>query len=104
MRTVLLILFILGLFVLFFAALVKFVSRRKKLLVVPPIPDEYKTILEKDVAFYQALNDDNKIHFEKRLMRFLATTRITGVNTEVEAEDRVYIAASAIIPIFGFVG
>src|SRR4030095_1018426 len=102
MRTVLLILFILGLFVLFFAALVKFVSRRKKLLVVPPIPDEYKSILKKDVAFYQGLNDDNKIQFEKRLMHFLAPTRITGVKTEVEAEDKVYIAASAIIPIFGF--
>lgn len=36
------------------------------------------------------------------MMHFLATTRITGVNTEVEESDKVYIAASAIIPIFGF--
>lgn len=70
--------------------------------MAPPIPDEYKKILEKDVVFYQTLNADNKTQFEKRLMHFLATTRITGVKTEVESEDRVYIAASAIIPIFGF--
>lgn len=71
-------------------------------MVIPPIPDEYKRILEKDVVFYQALNADNKIQFENRLMHFLSTTRITGVKTVVEAEDKVFIAASAIIPIFGF--
>ena len=100
MRIFLLILFCLALLVLLFAATLKF--RKERMLVVPPIPDEYKRILEKDVVFYQALNDDNKTQFEKRLMHFLTATRITGVKTEVDAEDKVYIAASAIIPIFGF--
>ena len=103
MKIVLLLLFCVALLVLLFAAAIK-IRSRKKSVVVPPIPDEYKTILEKDVAFYQALNADNKIQFENRLMHFLATTRITGVKTEVEAKDKVYIAASAIIPIFGFAG
>jgi len=98
MEIVLIILFCL----LLFATLMKLGSRKKKLMVIPPIPDEYRRILEKDVVFYQALNADNKTQFENRLMHFLATTRITGVKTEVEPEDKVYIAASAIIPIFGF--
>jgi len=80
----------------------KFSGKRKKFKVVPPIPDEYKQILSNNVVFYQSLSSENKTQFENRLMHFLATTRITGVKTEVEPEDKVYIAASAIIPIFGF--
>jgi len=76
--------------------------RRGKPLAVVPLPGSYRDILEKDVPFYQALDDEKKKRFEYRMMHFLATTRITGVNTEVEDTDRVYIAASAIIPIFGF--
>ena len=36
------------------------------------------------------------------MMHFLASTRISGVNTEVDDLDRIYIAAGAIIPIFHF--
>ena len=40
--------------------------------------------------------------FEKRVQLFLAGVKITGVNTTVEELDKVLIAASAVIPIFGF--
>ena len=36
------------------------------------------------------------------MMLFFSRIRITGVGTEVEDIDKVLIAASAIIPIFGF--
>jgi hypothetical protein len=36
------------------------------------------------------------------MQQFLDRVRITGVQTEVESEDRVFVAASAIIPIFAF--
>jgi Mlc titration factor MtfA (ptsG expression regulator) len=62
----------------------------------------FRDILINDVPFYERLSPEKKREFEERMMHFLATTRITGVKTDVEDIDKVYIAASAIIPIFGF--
>lgn len=79
------------------------VFRRKKPAAAPrPMPDSWKEIMAKDIPFYQALDPARKAEFETRMMHFLATTRITGVQTSVEEIDQIYIAASAIIPIFGF--
>lgn len=78
------------------------VRQRRKPVIITPIPDEWKTILLRDIPFYNKLDENNRQQFEHRMMHFLATTRITGINTEVEELDRIYIAASAIIPIFGF--
>ncbi len=66
------------------------------------MPQSYRMILSKDVPFYINLTPEQKSEFENRMMHFLATTNITGVKTNVEEVDKVYIAASAIIPIFGF--
>ena len=77
-------------------------SRKKAPVRIQPIPDSYKELLAKDVVFYKALDETKKQEFESRMMHFLATTRITAVKTIVEDADRVYIAASAVIPIFGF--
>jgi MtfA peptidase len=96
------ILIVLAIMVLLFSWLMS--SRKKKQFTFPAIPEEYKSILAKDVLFYQGLDEIKKAEFEKRMMHFLATVRITGVKTEVEPQDKVYIAASAIIPIFGFPG
>ncbi len=38
------------------------------------------------------------------MLHFLAHVRITGINTSVEDVDRIYIAASAVIPVFNFAG
>ncbi len=61
-----------------------------------------RLLLQEHVSFYNDLDNAKKTNFENRMQHFIATTRITGVNTEVEELDRVLIAASAIIPIFGF--
>jgi Mlc titration factor MtfA (ptsG expression regulator) len=68
---------------------------------VLPLPPAYSDILQRDVAFYQQLDKKQRADFENRMARFLAAVRIVGVRTEVTEIDRVYIAASAIIPIFG---
>ena len=54
------------------------------------------------VGFYRSLNDEEKIRFEKKIKEFLGYVRINGVNTRVEDIDRLLVAASAVIPIFGF--
>ncbi|NMM48146.1 zinc-dependent peptidase [Marinigracilibium pacificum] len=66
------------------------------------IPDEWKSILKKNVAFYNALSAQEKTNFEVRVYDFLSSCKITGVKTKVELIDRILIAASAIIPVFSF--
>lgn len=79
-----------------------FSKRKRKIIASQPIPENYKTLLKKHIVFYNELDYSKKKEFEDRMQHFLAYTRITGVNTEVEELDKVLIAASAIIPIFGF--
>ena len=71
---------------------------------VEPIPGSYKEILSEQVPFYQQLEETRKAEFEDRIQHFLSQTKITGVNTVVEDQDKVLVAASAIIPIFNFPG
>jgi len=66
------------------------------------LPEHYRSILQQFVGFYNALYNDEKRLFEQRMQQFLSKVRITGVGTVVDDMDRVFIAASAVIPIFGF--
>ena len=66
------------------------------------LPVGYKNLLQSRVAFYRSLSDDEKIRFEEKLKEFLSYVRVTGVNTTVTDIDRLLVAASAVIPIFGF--
>jgi len=66
--------------------------------------NNYSTLLQGHVAFYQKLNDGEKKRFEKEIAEFLNDTRIEGVGTEITALDQVLIASGAVIPIFGFPG
>jgi MtfA peptidase len=79
-------------------------SSAKKQKPQIPLPAHYKKLLEEHVNFYQELNAAKRSEFEYRIQHFLADVRITGVKTEVEDLDRVLVAASAIIPTFGFPG
>lgn len=65
-------------------------------------PDKWKPIIIKKVQFYNALTEEEKRNFEYRIQEFLLNCRITGVKTGVNDEDKLLIAASAIIPIFQF--
>ena len=100
MAILMIILGVLAVLALFIALVMHQVQKRK--VVIQPMPPAYRRILSDDVAFYNALDRSKQTEFENRMMHFLATTLITGVKTEVEEADKVYIAASAIIPIFGF--
>jgi Mlc titration factor MtfA (ptsG expression regulator) len=84
------------------AAILYFRSMEKKTIVVEPLPEAEKEILQRYVLFYQQLSSPEKTRFEEMVSRFLAKVRITGVKVVVEEIDRVFIAAGAIIPIFAF--
>lgn len=81
-----------------------YIARKKGAKTLLPFPETYRAILNEQVSFYQQLDAERKNEFEKRLQIFLSQVRITGIKTTVDDIDKVLIAASAIIPIFGFPG
>ena len=60
-----------------------------------------QSLLE-EVQFYANLTDREKTRFEEDVLKFLNTTSITGVRTKVTMKDRLLVASSAVIPLFGF--
>lgn len=67
-----------------------------------PLPSTYPQLLQEHVDYYRALSDDRKAVFEERVNYFLHHVQIEGVDTTVDDVDKVLVASSAIIPIFGF--
>ena len=61
-----------------------------------------KELLFDHVAYYQHLNVDERLRFEDKISSFLSYVHIEGVGTPVEPLDKLLVAASAIIPVFGF--
>ena len=73
----------------------------------PPVPervwqDHWSAVLAEKVVFYRVLSDDNKRVFEQRCLLFINTTRIEAGAFDVSDEDRLLVAASAVIPVWGF--
>ncbi|RMA57263.1 M90 family metallopeptidase [Ulvibacter antarcticus] len=69
---------------------------------VKAFPENWHAILIEKVHFYRDLSKVNQKIFQKRMMLFLSEVHIEGVKLTVEDTDRVLIAASAVIPVFGF--
>lgn len=67
-----------------------------------PFPNLWRQILRDNVRFYSRLSRNDKTEFERKVHIFLLNVRIRGMETEVSHEDKVLIAAGAIIPIFRF--
>lgn len=74
----------------------------KEKLKYPHFLPEWKDLLKEKIQFYRSLSENDKARFEKAVLHFLNTTRITGIKTIVSQEDIILIGASAIIPIFAF--
>lgn len=77
-------------------------QRRDARAIAAPFPPAWRQLLERRVAFYQQLPPTDRRRFEQRMQLFLARTRISGVETDVDDLTRVLVAASAVIPIWGF--
>ena len=77
-------------------------SRRRTAALAQEFPAAWRQLLSERVAFYLALTEPEKTRFERQVRVFLASTRITGVQTEVDDATRLLVAASALIPVFGF--
>jgi Mlc titration factor MtfA (ptsG expression regulator) len=96
---------IIAVIILFLLAFFAFRLFGKKQAVQPAnqsLENNYKNLLNQHVAFYQKLNDAGKAKFEGMVANFIETIRIEGVGLEIDDLDRVLVAASAVIPIFGY--
>jgi Mlc titration factor MtfA (ptsG expression regulator) len=67
-----------------------------------PFSTEWRTILIKNVAYYNSLSNDEKRLFEYKVQEFLLNCRITGIKTQVDITDKLLVASSAVIPILKF--
>jgi len=61
----------------------------------------YRSLLDGHVNYYHKLNKRDRKRFESSIADFLADVNIEGVGTEITDLDRVLIASSAVIPVFG---
>lgn len=66
------------------------------------IPLEWADLLQEHVRFYQLLKEDEKLVFQEQMADFLDEIYIDAIHFELEEIDRVFVAASAIIPVFRF--
>src|ERR1700761_9370243 len=76
--------------------------KRKRALTQNILTDAQKKLLVKHIAFYNKLTDADKLDFEDKIERFLDDVRIEAVGFNLTDTDRLMVASSAIIPIFGF--
>jgi Mlc titration factor MtfA (ptsG expression regulator) len=65
-------------------------------------PYQWRNILQDKVDFYKRLKPNEKRLFERKVHVFLLNVRIVGMQTEVTHDDRILIAAGAVIPVFRF--
>jgi len=78
-------------------------NRKQKTQFNPALfPVGWRTILEQKVAFYAQLDAASRRRFEQDVLRFLERVRIEGVKVEVDITDKLLVASSAVIPVFGF--
>ena len=76
--------------------------RRRLHLMSVQFPADWEAILTSRVAFYRALTPAEQARFRQLVQVFLGEVRVTGVRTEIDDTIRLLVAASAVIPIFGF--
>lgn len=65
-------------------------------------PPSWRPIVDTRVSFYHHLDEAGKKRFELDILRFLGKVRIEGVGVTIDLTDRLLVASSAVIPVFGF--
>lgn len=76
--------------------------RRRRRILAEPFPAEWEAVLQRDVVFFRALAPEEQARFRREVHVFLGEKRVTGIGLKLDATTRVLVAASAVIPIFGF--
>lgn len=80
----------------------KLESKKREAFIHQEFPIAWKSTLKETVPFYSALNDENKNIMQEWILRFLADKTITPIQTTLTDTDKLFVAVSAIIPVFAF--
>ena len=96
MRYVLIIFSLLILWVII--SLIKSSHKRK----LATFPEHWHPILLENVQFYENLSPAEQKRFQLRMMVFLSEVFIDTVKIKLSQLDKILVAASAVIPVFGF--
>ncbi|MEH6345190.1 MAG: zinc-dependent peptidase [Bermanella sp.] len=64
---------------------------------------DWSEFLKDTVAFYKDLSNSDQDLFNRRVFLFLQTTSVESSYSDVTDEDKLLVAASAIIPVWGFI-
>jgi MtfA peptidase len=92
---------VLGLGAAVIAGILLLAALRRRHRGTAPVPG-YPILLEEQVGFYRALAPADRPGFVARIEAFLRYVRVHSVQTPLEDLDKVLVAASAVIPTFGF--
>ena len=82
-------------------SLFRYRKKRSK-LTQTILTDAQKKLLAQHIDFYNNLDDTQKLYFEDKIEQFLDSVNIEGVGLTLNDTDRLMVASSAVIPIFGF--
>ncbi|MBB4078581.1 hypothetical protein GGR28_001194 [Lewinella aquimaris] len=82
--------------------LLYYIFRDEPMGPLPEFRKQWRRLLRKEVTFYSTLSRADKKRFQERMRYFFQRVTITGIDTEVTELDRVLVAASGLIPTFGF--
>lgn len=82
--------------------IIYFLFRKEPLGPLPEFRARWRKLLRKHVTFYGKLNRKDRRRFQERMRYFFQRVTVTGIDTEVTELDRVLVAASGLIPTFGF--
>ncbi|MEM9547596.1 MAG: M90 family metallopeptidase [Bacteroidota bacterium] len=77
---------------------------RKPIIHLNDFKSSWRNILKEDIDYYVRLTTEDRARFERDILVFFNKVRITGVDTEIDDRDRLYVACSAVIPLFGYPG
>ena len=75
-------------------------SSRKRRVV--KFPKHWHPILVENVHFYADLSNEEQERFQLRMMVFLSEVYIDTVKIKLTELDKILVAASSVIPVFGF--
>ena len=76
--------------------------RKRDRIRATPFPVSWEQVLLREVAFFRALDEPERVRFRRELQLFLGEHRITGIGFELDDTTYVLAGASAVIPVFGF--
>jgi len=77
-------------------------NKSKPKIQLKEIPEHWHNILVDNVLFYKKLSENDQLYFREQIQKFLNEVIVEPVEFELEELDNLLVAASAVIPVFGF--